>query len=219
MHKKILTYVIGVFCLALSFIGYAIEPMNLSLATQGVVHYYNSGEYHKDVNAALIEAQNYLAKRIAENKNKEQKLALVLDIDDTSIEEYDFWYKHDFSRHAVMTVGDSKIDFPPIKPTLELYNYAKQNGVAVFFITGRHEKDRQNTIRILHHAGYDNWNFLYMRADNDKIPAEKYKTVLRKQIEESGYDIALSIGDQNSDLKGGYADYTVKVPNPFYYIP
>jgi len=34
-----------------------------------------------------------------------------------------------------------------------------------------------------------------------------------------GYDILLTIGDQYSDLKGGYADKGFKLPNPMYYLP
>ncbi len=34
-----------------------------------------------------------------------------------------------------------------------------------------------------------------------------------------GYDIVANFGDQFSDLYGGYADRTFKVPNPMYYLP
>lgn len=40
------------------------------------------------------------------------------------------------------------------------------------------------------------------------------------QVVQQGYRIALSVGDQFSDLRGKpAADYSVKLPNPFYYIP
>ena len=34
-----------------------------------------------------------------------------------------------------------------------------------------------------------------------------------------GFTIILSVGDQESDLKGGYAERTFKLPNPVYYLP
>ena len=40
-------------------------------------------------------------------------------------------------------------------------------------------------------------------------------TFLKKQ----GYKIIENIGDQYSDLTGGYSAATYKLPNPFYYIP
>lgn len=219
MLKKIFTKIILLSIFIFPLLGFANEPPNLYFSTQAIIQYYNSGEYHKDVALVLNEAQNYLQQRIAANSEKKQKLAIVLDIDDTAIEEYDFWHKNDFSWQRAAAVEGTKIKFPPIKPTLDFYNYAKNNGVAIFFITGRYESDRRNTIQVLQNAGYEDWSCLYMRPDNDKRPTVEYKTSTRKCIEGAGYDIVLSIGDQKSDLKGGYADQTIKVPNPFYYIP
>ena len=35
----------------------------------------------------------------------------------------------------------------------------------------------------------------------------------------AGTTIVANFGDQFSDLIGGYADRTVKLPNPTYYLP
>jgi hypothetical protein len=35
---------------------------------------------------------------------------------------------------------------------------------------------------------------------------------------EAGYAIIATVGDQESDLGGGFAECTFKVPNPFYFI-
>ena len=50
------------------------------------------------------------------------------------------------------------------------------------------------------------------------MSAVPYKSSTRKRIERSGFDIVLSMGDQMSDLIGGAADNTFKLPNPFYFI-
>ncbi len=34
-----------------------------------------------------------------------------------------------------------------------------------------------------------------------------------------GYDIVANFGDQFSDLNGGFADRTFKMPNPMYFLP
>ena len=40
------------------------------------------------------------------------------------------------------------------------------------------------------------------------------------QIAAAGYTLALNVGDQWSDLKGKpEAEYSVKYPDPFYFIP
>jgi len=34
-----------------------------------------------------------------------------------------------------------------------------------------------------------------------------------------GHDVVANFGDQLSDLKGGHADRTFKMPNPNYFLP
>ena len=46
-----------------------------------------------------------------------------------------------------------------------------------------------------------------------------YKSATRAHIESLGYDIVADFGDQFSDLKGGFADRTFKMPNPNYFLP
>jgi predicted secreted acid phosphatase len=96
-----------------------------------------------------------------------------------------------------------------------------QQGVAVFFITGRPESLRKPTERNLRAAGYDGWSALVMVPGN--FPrlksAADYKAPARKRIAEQGYTIVLNMGDQESDLAGGYAERTFKLPDPFYYVP
>jgi predicted secreted acid phosphatase len=50
-------------------------------------------------------------------------------------------------------------------------------------------------------------------------PTTQYKSGTRAYIESQGYDIVADFGDQFSDLKGGFADKTFKMPNPNYYLP
>jgi len=50
-------------------------------------------------------------------------------------------------------------------------------------------------------------------------PTIQYKSGTRAYIESQGYDILADLGDQFSDLEGGFADKTFKMPNPNYYLP
>jgi predicted secreted acid phosphatase len=50
-------------------------------------------------------------------------------------------------------------------------------------------------------------------------PTIRYKSGTRAYIESKGYDIVADFGDQFSDLEGGFADKTFKMPNPNYYLP
>jgi predicted secreted acid phosphatase len=46
-----------------------------------------------------------------------------------------------------------------------------------------------------------------------------YKSATRAYLESLGYDIVANFGDQFSDLIGGHADRTFKLPNPSYFLP
>ena len=50
-------------------------------------------------------------------------------------------------------------------------------------------------------------------------PTIQYKSGTRAYIESQGYDIVADMGDQFSDLEGGFADRAFKMPNPNYYPP
>ena len=116
----------------------------------------------------------------------------------------------------MLTLSDAK----PLKDTLALYQYARQQHVAVFFVTGRKEVLAVATMKNLHNAGYNQWTGLYFKPNNyaseSIIP---FKMAARKQIMQQGFHIVANIGDQRSDLVGGYAEQAYKLPNPFYFIP
>ncbi len=61
-------------------------------------------------------------------------------------------------------------------------------------------------------------------AELANVPAKScttihYKSATRAYLVSLGYDIVADFGDQYSDLVGGAADKTFKLPNPNYYLP
>jgi predicted secreted acid phosphatase len=91
----------------------------------------------------------------------------------------------------------------------------------VFFITGRSNDQREGTARNLEAAGYTGWKGLSLRVGAQKtMGTAQYKSEERKKIVDAGYRIVMSVGDQWSDLDGtSRAEVSVKLPNPFYYLP
>jgi acid phosphatase len=151
-----------------------------------------------------------------------EKLAIVLDIDETSLSNYpeeladDFGFiQKDWDKWAESGKAAA------IPGTLKLAQKAEQMGVAVFFITGRDYPLRTATEKNLREAGYSNWVGLTLRSKDEVHEATiPYKSAARERIVQAGYTILLNVGDQWSDLKGSpQAEYNVKLPNPFYYIP
>lgn len=63
---------------------------------------------------------------------------------------------------------------PPLPEVLELYERLLALGIKVFFITGRHEYQREPTIKNLRNAGYHTWEKLVLKyvqhMDHSKCP-------------------------------------------------
>jgi len=201
------------------------EPPNLGQLKTKLKAYHDCtctcGCYIRALGIQEQRALALLERGAAQNK-AEGKLALVLDIDDTSLSTWPELSANDFG--FVSTVWNAwaeQADAPAIAGTLRLFKRAEELGVAVFFITGRADTLREATEKNLRNAGYDKWNGLTMRTPDQVSEATiAYKSAARAAIVQQGYHIILSVGDQFSDLKGQpLADYSVKLPNPFYYIP
>ena len=195
------------------------EPANLGLLMQELKTYHDSGEYDKELTKAIQKAQVYINKR-AQTKLPNQKLAIVLDIDETSLSNYDKFVEHQYVGtleriHQDILSGDA----PAIAPMLALYNDALKHGVSVFFVTGRKESDRDITITNLTNSGYHDWAGLALKSNDYNLPsAIPFKSQERAKIIKQGYTIIADIGDQYSDLKGGYTEKTFKLPNPYYFL-
>ena len=184
--------------------------------------YHDSGAYERDLRSVDGAAQSYLALRLKQAKaptGKRVKLtgkpAVVLDIDETSLSNYEGLERSGFT--AVGLAASSVVSRTPIKPTLSLYRYARSHGVAVFFVTGRPALIDAITKGNLRAAGYTNgWNALFERPAGAKT--EAFKAGARQKIQRQGFDIVANVGDQESDLDGGHADRAFKLPDPFYFI-
>jgi acid phosphatase len=199
------------------------EPQNLGLIKNELKNYYDVGDYQKELSQVIQTAQKYIDEQATSNQKQKspQQLALVLDIDETSLSNYQFMAQRDFGGpHQQYHQEVMEAHAPVIKPMLALYQDALKHGIKIFFITGRHESERSATANNLERAGYKHWAGLYLRPNNYSLKSIiPFKSNARKMITEKGYTIVASIGDQYSDLKGGYAQKVFKLPNPFYYLP
>jgi predicted secreted acid phosphatase len=163
-------------------------------------------------------AMSYIRKRAASGQTN---LAVVLDIDDTAISTWGRLVKDDFARKDEMFVAwvNTHVD-PPITPILELYRESQRLGVKVFFVTGRRTALADRTRVTLAGAGYVHPDAIYFRPESDREKSlARFKTSVRRDITAQGFQIIANLGDQNSDLAGGYAERVFKIPNPFYYTP
>ena len=206
---------------AQNFLSCSQEPENHALTVERLTRYHDSGEYEREIRDVANAARDYLAAEFPD-RSKNDKLAAVFDIDETSLSNWDFMAECGFCAYSIQTKLHPDPHGPAIAPVLELYNFAKSKGMALFFITGRPEAQRQLTVDNLREVGYEGWTDLIMQPNpavgEKRTPARVFKSKNRQAVENRGYRIVLSIGDQASDLAGCCAERIFKVPNPFYLV-
>ncbi|WP_438302742.1 HAD family acid phosphatase [Streptomyces sp. HUAS TT11] len=153
--------------------------------------------WQADVKAVVDQAVLYVQQRTANTAG--QRTAIVFDIDNTTLEtDFHPWYQ-------LPTLA--------VRPSLELAKYAKSRGVSVFFVTARPGIIASETKWNLKAVGYP-VDGLYVRDLPDLFDeVSEYKTGKRAAIEALGYSIIANVGNNASDLVGGHAERTFKLPD------
>jgi len=196
------------------------EPPNLGILQDSIRSYIKSGAYERGIAQVIDSAKAFLESRYRNVKNP----AIVLDIDETSLSNVGFEYRYGFGFEiSLWNAWVKKASASAIRPTLELARWATQRHIAIFFISGREQLSANlsddPTVINLKKVGYPQWTGLYFKNPKQKMTTAEFKTSVRKQITSEGYTIVVNIGDQYSDLVGGYAEGKFKLPDPMYFIP
>ncbi|MET9736287.1 HAD family acid phosphatase [Streptomyces sp. NPDC006458] len=152
--------------------------------------------WQKDCQAVMDQALPDLKQRIAHPAPGE-KQAIVLDIDNTALEtDFGFSYPQ-----------------PANRPVLEVARYAQEHGVDLFFVTARPGIIHAPTEWNLEYRGCE-VSGLHVRGFFDLFKnVADYKTAQRVSIENRGYTIIANIGNSATDLSGGHAERTYKLPD------
>lgn len=206
-------------------------------ATDGIADKTKS-PYITEIGQLLTDQNGYLAQAAADAKKAGTKPAIVLDTDDTTLWTYDMEdaemaFIFDPDLQDVWVQGQK---FPATPGMVDFVDKAVKQGFTIFGLTGRSDKQKDATLANLAKVGYTGFaaaNFFtkwtgegtsvqpsYITCAAAKCTTVEYKAGTRKHIiNDLGYDIVLNVGDQWSDLQGGFADKTLKLPNPTYYLP
>ncbi|MFI6224422.1 HAD family acid phosphatase [Nocardia salmonicida] len=149
-----------------------------------------------EITPVVAEAKTYLAGRLP----SATRPAIVFDIDNTTLE----------------TSYNTGLIIPAISLVLGLATWAKQNGAAIIFVTGRPALVNAYSQANLTLVGYP-VDALYGSAPTTLSAGNaglaEYKTASRADIESNGYTIVANIGNSPSDLSGGHAERTFKFPD------
>jgi hypothetical protein len=226
----------------------ANQITNLDVLRQQIRNYYgdplgtgvaaSDSNYAKEARSVAAAGQRWLA---APHHTRGTR-AIVLDVDDTTLLT---WNYEVFSNWAYNPTTNATFvnnqQFPAVFGMVDMVRTAEREGYAIFFLTGRPATQAQATLGNLTadgvgvDAGYPKPTALFTKpavADypdylkaacagdpNGSCTTVHYKSATRAHIESLGYDIVANFGDQYSDLEGGYADRTFKLPNPNYFLP
>ena len=211
----------------------------------GTGTFADNSNYAKEASSVAGQGGRWLAERHHVRGTK----AIVLDVDDTTLATYNYEiasnWAYNPTTNATFVTGQM---FPAVPGMVAMVNAAEREGYAIFFLTGRPASQEDVTLGNLTadgigvDAGYPKPTTLsdgedglftkpavadypdYLQAacaddPNGSCTTIHYKSATRAHIESLGYDIVANFGDQYSDLKGGFADRTFKLPNPSYYLP
>jgi hypothetical protein len=196
----------------------APEPKNLE-AVKDELRAYHDGPYGEAMAQVAAQAQAWLEARAARAQPGE-KLAAVFDLDDTLWSCWAFDQAMDMGfesglMNRYMLLANSPVN-PPVR---EVVRTALRLHIAVFFLTGRDERFRAATEENLRKDDCAVYTALVMQPVNYHGATGAFKTAQRQRLVKAGWAIVLNLGDQKSDLAGGFAERAFKLPNPFYLIP
>jgi acid phosphatase len=205
-----------------------VQPANIGDLKFDATDYYDSGAYLTDLQLAAAPAITW----IIEEAPRVDRPAVVFDIDETALSNWEAIKANDFGRvidgpcdrlpegPCGWRAWDLRAQSTVIQPTMDIFTAARDHGAAIFFITGRDETQRAATERNLQTVGYTGYTQLIMEPPGAQyVSAADFKAPQRAQIEQQGYTIIANVGDQPSDLDGGYSERTYLLPDPFYRIP
>jgi predicted secreted acid phosphatase len=202
-------------------------PVNVGDAKIAARDHRNSGGYARNLAVVTAEAQQWLRTRAPQVARP----AIVFDVDETALSNWEVILANDFGRFATgacdlpegpcgWAAWDLLGRSTALPAAVTLAETARELGVAIFFITGRPQSQRDATERNLREAGYGAIAGLAMVPDGQHFTsAADFKAPQRAAIETEGYTIIANAGDQPLDLAGGHAERAFLLDNPFYRIP
>jgi hypothetical protein len=215
------------------YYGDRIDPTRVNPIDGTPIHAFSdTGSYANEMDGIVADAEKYLKKPRAtgEHEAGHAQKAVLFDVDDTTLNTYSYEIYSNFVFNPTTNAAfvNSGV-FRAVPHMVDLEHYAESKGYTVFFLTGRPEAQRTGTIANLSNEGYDvtsanlylkdQVNQAWLSSCSPTCTTTQYKSLTRQHIESLGFDIAANFGDQFSDLNGGFADETFKIPNPMYFLP
>ena len=190
------------------------EPPNLQPHKQHLRAYVESGAYERALTTVAAEAGAWIEQRAARGG---ARLTVVFDLDETLFLNWRYLSRVDFGYiDAEWERWVAEASAPPVASVRDVYRRARRLGVDVVLITGRPERSRAVTEANLRAIDCADYAALICKPAGHQGTSAAFKTAAREKLTRDGRTVIANIGDQQSDLTGGFAERTFKLPNPFY---
>jgi 5'-nucleotidase (lipoprotein e(P4) family) len=174
--------------------------------------------FRNQFKSVLDEAKAYLDQQ-GGNRFRNRSRAVVLDLDETLLDNRAYFIVHKRYDPGLWDQWMAKADAPALTETLSFVDWLRQKGYRIYYVSGRKEAFRAATEENLRRIGAGRYDGLYLKPNNfSGASAANFKVEARRDIEAKGQKVVLILGDQQSDLNGGYGK-GFKLPNPIYTIP
>jgi HAD superfamily, subfamily IIIB (Acid phosphatase) len=211
-----------------------VDPVSNTVdGKDNLLHQFSpTSNYAAEVGGIVADAEKALGKHKAVTTPGR---AVLFDVDDTTLNTYSYEIYSNFVFNPATNaafVDNPTFDLPAVPHMVGLERYAVAHGYTVFYLTGRGIAQLGGTVQDLQAAGYQfdpsnvytkdphaPWLSSCSNGTTVTCTTTQYKSLTRQHIESLGYDIVANFGDQFSDLNGGFADETFKIPNPMYFLP
>ena len=146
-----------------------------------------------------------LDRKVAARTDKSRPLAVVLDIDETVLDNSPYEVKgirdNFLYAHESWVDWTSRAQAAALPGALDFIQHAQKQGVDVFLISNRKTEELEPTLRNLKQVGFEGFsdkNVLLKTNSSDKTPR-------RSQVAAT-HEIALLVGDNLTDFKELYRD-------------
>lgn len=191
------------------------QLVNLRTSKDIVKEYYESGKYNEEMREVINNAKEKFDKVTPTNKS-----VVIFDVDETVLNNYglalmmDFGYVYDLNKK-----WNEELKAPAIKETQDLYFYLLNKGFKTIFLTARNSNEYNVTYKNLIQEGYTGFDTLITQSKEDqKLKSQEFKSKVRTELTNQGYEIVGTVGDQWTDLNGPYSGIQIKLPNYLYEI-
>lgn len=184
-----------------------------------------SGRWEAEVASVTAQA----GARMEERAKAVSKPAIVLDVDETALSN---WPALRANRWARIVDGPCNLEHGPcglrewqksgraqaVRPVLALARRARELGVAVFFVVTRPPELMESTRRNLRDQGYEFTEVIGPPKGASYPSSADFKAAARRDLVNKGWNLLVVLGDQETDLAGGWGERFYKLPNPVYRI-